>query len=221
MRQLLVAAAADPRFDEREIADNVLTMLLAGEDTTANTLAWALYFLAGHPKVQERLAAEVVATLPEGRLTDFDQLRELPWLDAVIQETMRLKPVAPLNIVEANRDLDIGPLRLRKGDQVAILTRAIALAEPAFTEAGFFDPERWLRASADRRGFNPHSFMPFGSGPRLCPGRSLALLEMKAVLALVAARMEVEPACHLSQVRERLAFTMSPQGLRLRLNPRA
>lgn len=221
LQSLLVAAAADPRFDEREIADNVLTMLLAGEDTTANTLAWTLYFLAGHPKVQERLAAEVVATLPEGRLTDFDQLRELPWLDAVIQETMRLKPVAPLNIVEANRDLDIGPLRLRKGDPVAILTRAIALAEPAFTEAGFFDPERWLRASADRRGFNPHSFMPFGSGPRLCPGRSLALLEMKAVLALVAARMEVEPACHLSQVRERLAFTMSPQGLRLRLNPRA
>lgn len=220
LQSLLVAAAADPQFDEREIADNVLTMLLAGEDTTANTLAWALYFLAGHPGVQERLAAEVAVALPEGRLTDFDQLRELPWIDAVIQETMRLKPVAPLNIVEANHDLDIGPLRLRKGDGVAILTRAIALAEPAFSAAECFDPERWLRASADRRGFNPHSFMPFGSGPRLCPGRSLALLEMKAVLALVAARVRVEPACNLARVRERLAFTMSPQGLRLRLHPR-
>lgn len=217
LQSLLVAAAADPQFDEREIADNVLTMLLAGEDTTANTLAWALYFLAGHPEVQERIAAEVATALPDGRLTDFGQVRELVWIDAVIQETMRLKPVAPLNIVEANHDLDLGPLRLRKGDAVAILTRAIALAEPAFTEPQRFDPERWLRAGAGRREFNPHSFMPFGSGPRLCPGRSLALLEMKAVLAMIGAHFRVEPACELAQVRERLAFTMSPDGLRLRL----
>lgn len=216
LQSLLAAAAADPQFDEREIADNVLTMLLAGEDTTANTLAWALYFLAGHPEVQERIAAEVATALPDGRLADFGQVRELTWIDAVIQETMRLKPVAPLNIVEANHDLDIGPLRLRKGDAVAILTRAIALAEPAFSEPLRFDPERWLRADTGRREFNPHSFMPFGSGPRLCPGRSLALLEMKAVLAMIGARFRVEPACDLAQVSECLAFTMSPGGLRLR-----
>jgi cytochrome P450 len=59
--------------------------------------------------------------------------------------------------------------------------------------------------------------MPFGSGPRLCPGRSLALLEMKTVLAMIARNFRVEPACDLDRVRERLAFTMSPQGLRLRL----
>ena len=100
---------------------------------------------------------------------------------------------------------------------MAILTRAIALAEPAFTEPQRFDPERWLRAGAGRREFNPHSFMPFGSGPRLCPGRSLALLEMKAVLAMIGAHFRVEPACELAQVRECLAFTMSPDGLRLRL----
>ncbi len=219
LQSLLVAAAADPQFDEREIADNVLTMLLAGEDTTANTLAWALYFLAGHPQVQERIAAELAAALPDGRLADFGQVRELAYIDAVIQETMRLKPVAPLNIVEANHDLDIGPLRLRKGDAVAILTRAIALAEPAFAEPQRFDPERWLRAG--RREFNPHSFMPFGSGPRLCPGRSLALLEMKAVLAMVGVHFRVEPSCELAQVREHLAFTMSPAGLRLRLRARS
>ncbi|MFZ5653097.1 MAG: cytochrome P450 [Pseudomonadota bacterium] len=218
LQSLLVAAAADTRFGEREVADNVLTMLLAGEDTTANTLAWALYFLAGHPQVQERIAAEVAAAVPGGRLTDFGQLRELVYVDAVIQETMRLKPVAPINIVEANRDLDIGPLRLRRGDAVVILARAIALREPAFADhPERFDPSRWLRGDAGRRGFHPHSFMPFGSGPRLCPGRSLALLEMKAVLAMVGAAFRVEPAVDLALVRERLAFTMSPEGLRLRL----
>ncbi len=220
LQSLLVAAQSDPRFGEREVADNVLTMLLAGEDTTANTLAWALYFLAGHPEVQERMAAEIATALPGSRFADFGQAHDLPYTDAVIQETMRLKPVAPLNIVEANRDLEIGGLRLRRGDPVAILTRAIALREPAFAEPGRFDPTRWLRADPDRRGFHPHSFMPFGSGPRLCPGRSLALLEMKAVLAMVAAAFRVEPAVDLARVRERLSFTMSPSGLRLHLHRR-
>lgn len=221
LQSLLVAAESDPLFGERDVADNVLTMLLAGEDTTANTLAWALYFLAGHPEVQERMAAEIATALPGGRFADFGQTRDLPYIEAVIQETMRLKPVAPLNIVEANRGLEIGGLRLRRGDPVAILTRAIALREPAFSEPERFDPPRWLRADPDRRGFDPHSFMPFGSGPRLCPGRSLALLEMKAVLAMVGAGFRVAPAVDLARVRERLSFTMSPSGLRLHLHPRA
>lgn len=220
LQSLLVAAQSDPLFGEREVADNVLTMLLAGEDTTANTLAWALYFLAGHPELQERLAAEIATALPGGRFADFGQTRDLPYTEALLQETMRLKPVAPLNIVEANRDLEIGGLRLRRGDPVAILTRAIALREPAFAEPERFDPERWLRADPDRRGFHPHSFMPFGSGPRLCPGRSLALLEMKAVLAMVGAEFRVAPAVDLTRVRERLSFTMRPSGLRLHLRPR-
>ncbi|MGE3297957.1 MAG: cytochrome P450 [Porticoccaceae bacterium] len=215
LQSLLVAAATDTAFDEREIADNVLTMLLAGEDTTANSLAWTLYFLARHPEVQARMGAEVDAALGDRALESFEQTRELPYIDAVINEAMRLKPVAPLNVVEANRDLTIGQLRVQRGDAVAILSRAIALREAAFEQPLQFDPERWLLAEGGRRGFNPRSFMPFGSGPRLCPGRSLALLEMKTVLAMIARHFRVEPACDLDQVSERLAFTMSPQGLRL------
>ena len=220
LQSLLVAAATDTAFDEREIADNVLTMLLAGEDTTANSLAWTLYFLARHPEVQARMGAEVDAALGDHALESFEQTRELPYLDAVINEAMRLKPVAPLNVVEANRDLTIGQLRLRRGDPVAILSRAIALRETAFEQPLRFDPERWLLVDGGRRGFNPRSFMPFGSGPRLCPGRSLALLEMKTVLAMIARHFRVDAACDLDQVSERLAFTMSPRGLRLRLVPR-
>ena len=217
LQSLLVAAATDTAFDEREIADNVLTMLLAGEDTTANSLAWTLYFLARHPEVQARMSAEVDAALRARALESFEQTRDLPYIDAVINEAMRLKPVAPLNVVEANRDLTIGQLRLRRGDAVAILSRAIALRETAFEQLLRFDPERWLLVEGGRRAFNPRSFMPFGSGPRLCPGRSLALLEMKTVLAMIARDFRVEAACDLDRVSERLAFTMSPRGLRLRL----
>jgi cytochrome P450 len=162
----------------------------------------------------------VDAALGARALESFEQTRELPYLDAVINEAMRLKPVAPLNIVEANRDLTIGQLRLRRGDAVAILSRAIALRETAFEQLLRFDPERWLLAEGGRRAFNPRSFMPFGSGPRLCPGRSLALLEMKTVLTMIARDFHVDAACDLDQVSERLAFTMSPRGLRLRLVPR-
>ncbi|MBK9425871.1 MAG: cytochrome P450 [Gammaproteobacteria bacterium] len=217
LQSLLVAAETDTGFDAREIADNVLTMLLAGEDTTANSLAWALYFLARHPEVQTRMRAEVDTALGERALESFEQIRELTYVDAVINEAMRLKPVAPLNVVEANRDLTIGQLRVRRGDAVAILSRAIALRETAFEQPSQFDPERWLLVEGGRRAFNPRSFMPFGSGPRLCPGRSLALLEMKVVLAMIAHHFHVEAACNLDQVTERLAFTMSPHGLRLRL----
>ncbi len=217
LQSLLVAAATDTAFDEREIADNVLTMLLAGEDTTANSLAWTLYFLARHPEVQARMSAEVDAALGARALESFEQTRDLPYIDAVINEAMRLKPVAPLNIVEANRDLTIGQLRVRRGEPVAILTRAIAMRETAFEQPLQFDPERWLLVEGGRRAFNPRSFMPFGSGPRLCPGRSLALLEMKTVLAMIARDFHVDAACDLDQVSERLAFTMSPRGLRLRL----
>lgn len=220
LQSLLVAAATDTAFDEREIADNVLTMLLAGEDTTANSLAWTLYFLARHPEVQARMSAEVDAALGARALESFEQTRDLPYIDAVINEAMRLKPVAPLNVVEANRDLTIGQLRLRRGDAVAILSRAIALREMVFEQPVRFDPERWLLAEGGRRAFNPRSFMPFGSGPRLCPGRSLALLEMKTVLAMIARHFRVDAACDLDRVSERLAFTMSPRGLRLRLVPR-
>lgn len=222
LQSLLVAAETDAAFDAREIADNVLTMLLAGEDTTANSLAWTLYFMARHPEIQERMRAEVDAVTGGSELESFAHTRELPYIDAVINEAMRLKPVAPLNVLEANRDLRVGALQLRKGDPVAILSRAIARRDTAFAEPLRFDPERWLRAEGEggRRTVNPRSFLPFGSGPRLCPGRSLALLEMKVVLAMVVCSFRVEAACDLEQVTERLAFTMSPCGLLLRLVPR-
>ena len=217
LQSLLAAAETDAAFDATEIADNVLTMLLAGEDTTANSLAWTLYFMARHPEIQERMRAEIEAVTGGGELALFAQTRDLPYTDAVINEAMRLKPVAPLNVLEANRDIRIDGLQIRKGDAVAILSRAIARRETA--EPLRFDPERWLRAEGEggRRTVNPRSFLPFGAGPRLCPGRSLALLEMKVVLAMVARHFQVEAACDLERVTERLAFTMSPCGLRLRL----
>ncbi|MGK2914335.1 MAG: cytochrome P450 [Porticoccaceae bacterium] len=224
LQSLLVAAEKGEGeaggFSEREVADNVLTMLLAGEDTTANSLAWVIYYLVLYPELQTRLRAEVDAVLTGGALDDYDKTRQFPYVEALINETMRLKPVAPINIVEATRDVRVGPLALRRGQSVVILARTIAMQEADFPAPERFNPERWLKVDGEKRQANTRAFMPFGSGPRLCPGRSLALLEMKAVLVMIASHFEVEAAVDLAKVSERLQFTLSPLGLRIRFRPR-
>lgn len=221
LQSLLVAAEKGATeaggFSEREVADNVLTMLLAGEDTTANSLAWVLYYLAKYPEVQARMRAEVAAVLAGGELDDYDKTRQLPYVDALVNEVMRLKPVAPINLVEALRDISVGSLALRRGQSAIILARAIAMREAEFPDAKRFNPQRWLGAEGEKRQSSTRAFMPFGSGPRLCPGRSLALLEMKAVLVMIARHFEVSAATDLDRVTERLQFTMAPEKLRIRL----
>ncbi|HCO61851.1 MAG TPA: cytochrome P450 [Porticoccaceae bacterium] len=225
LQSLLVAVDDESRgFSEKEMVDNVTTMLLAGEDTTANSLAWAIYFLVKYPAVQTRLREEIKAALGDGLPTSGDQLRALPYLDGVIHESMRLKPVAPINGLEANEDfvatgttLKSG-LALRKGDFIIALTRVMASREADFPEPGAFRPERWLPENRANQ-VNQRAFIPFGSGPRLCPGRSLALLEMKLVLVMILQQFEIEARVDFNEVKEALAFTMSPVGLRAAFIP--
>lgn len=222
LQSLLLAVEDDQSgFSEQEVADNVLTMLLAGEDTTANSLAWAMYFLAKYPHVQHTLRREIEDAVGNGILDTFEQTRQLPYLDGLINETMRLKPVAPINVLEANRSVNIGGLIFRKGESAVVLTRALAMGEADYPDAALFKPERWLKGNGQGGVANPRSFMPFGSGPRLCPGRSLALLEMKTVLAMVVRHFDVMAGAPLEEVTERLEFTMYPRGLRVNLTARA
>ena len=207
-------------FSEDEIADNVLTMLLAGEDTTANTLAWTLYYLAKYPAIQENMRAELRSVLGVGGIESYGQLHQLPYLDGVINETMRLKPVAPINALQALRDVELGEWLIKKGDSLTILTRVMAMNNAEFPDAEAFNPQRWITPPGEERQFNPRSFMPFGSGPRLCPGRSLALAEIKVVLAMVVQNFHVEAALDLDSVTEKMQFTMAPSGLRIHFRER-
>ncbi|RDJ97455.1 cytochrome P450, partial [Cupriavidus lacunae] len=183
LEAMVAAQAADdaPLSDEELIADSV-TMLLAGEDTTANTISWILYFMCIHPDVQRRMqeeAAEVLGTTDV--LADIHEASRLVYLDAVVHESLRLKPVAPLLHLESNRDVEIAGFVVPRGTLVLLLTRPNVLRDNSFAAALEFRPERWLESSA--AAHHRSGFVPFGSGPRLCPGRSLALLEAKAALS--------------------------------------
>jgi cytochrome P450 len=210
-------------FSDADIFGNVCTLLLAGEDTTANTLSWTIDFFIQHPRHYARARAEVDAVLGEHALPpDLDSTNRMPFLEAFNSEAMRLKPVAPLNAMEPLADVDILGYRVPKGTVVMLLTRRIALDETRFGHAREFDPERWLQREEERRC--PHdtsAFIPFGSGPRFCPGRNLALLQIRTVLAMLCRNFDVELADARRPVEELLAFTMMPTNLVVRLRRRA
>ena len=161
--------------------------MVAGTETTANTLAWMMHFWPTIPAVQRTLQQEADAVLGEERLLPDVQAHErLPYIEAVAHETLRLKSVAPVLSMEPLQAMDIGGLHSPAGTAVFLLTRYGGRHEPAFTDASQFQPERWLTASMEPRpGHTPQALMPFGSGPRVCPGRHLALLEIKTVMAML------------------------------------
>ena len=209
-------------FPDSVIFGNAMTMLLAGEDTTAYTLAWAVHHLCDAPAAVERLRAESDALLGrEAIAPDIETANRLAWAAAVANETMRLRPVAPLLFLEARQDVAVGDLAVPRGTWVCVLTRPPAVDDGNFADPDAFRPERWVE---DRRGSGAHepsAHMPFGAGPRICPGRTLALLEMKMVLAMLFGTFDVERATGNGEVREQFAFTMTPDGVRVRLRPRA
>ena len=209
----------DSEFTDAEIFANAGTLLLAGEDTTANSMAWTVHYFTKYPEHFARVRGEVDAVVaPDLAIGSLDQTTELPFLDAFCNEVMRLKPVAPLHILEPVADVEILGCRIPKGTPIMMLARRMATRDENFGEGSRFDPDRWLVPAGERSV--PHdrrAFVPFGAGPRLCPGRSLALLQIRTVLAMLCRNFEVAPVRGGDDVGEQLAFTMMPSNLSVRL----
>ena len=207
-------------FSDDVIWSNLVTMLVAGEDTTAFTLAWAIHQLCDSPRWASELRNEADAVLGSMDVAgDVDAVNRLVRANAVANETMRLRPAAPIVTLEANADMALGDIFVPKGTLVLVLLRPAAVSRENFADPLAFRPERWLDASG-----GPHNIstcMPFGSGPRMCPGRSLAFLEMKTLLSMLYKSFAVERVGPSSHVTEHFSGTMSPADLRVRLYSRA
>jgi len=207
-------------FSEEVIFGNAFTMLLAGEDTTANTLAWAVHLLLDAPAASQALRNEADEALGDKRTADTFGLTEgLRYATNVAHETLRIKPVAPLLFMEALQPITIGDLAIEPGTIVGMIRRPPALDPDVVDNPGPFQPERWAKGM-DREMHRRGEYTPFGGGPRLCPGRSLALLEVRMVLAMLYKNFDVERVGEPSDVTEVFGFTMAPQGLRVRFRRR-
>ena len=226
--QALIAAAdkGEGGITDADVSGNVLTMLLAGEDTTANTLAWMTWLLFTNPEAMSRARNEVDRLLPRGSIVGtIEQLSALDELEACAHEAMRLRPVAPLNILEAGEDVVVGDVLVPRGAFVVCLMRPASLRQSNFPRPDAYDPARWRSAddgSVTAMSAAKRVSMPFGAGPRICPGRYLALAEIKMAAAMLLSNFEIEEVAAPGggAPEERLSLTMAPVGLRMKLRLR-
>ena len=221
--QAMLVAADEPGsgIDDAQVAGNVLTMLLAGEDTTANTLAWSLWLLYRHPPALARAVAEVREVMRDGGPVTPERLARLDYVEACMHETMRLKPVGPMLPLQALKDTAVGDVAVPAGTVVITLLRHDSVDDAFVPDAQAFRPERWLGEDGLSAASAKRISMPFGAGPRICPGRYLALQEMKMVLLTLLDRFEIDfvGTDDGAEPAERLMFAMAPVGLRMRLHP--
>ena len=221
---LAAADQPDSGIDDAQVAGNVLTMLLAGEDTTANTLAWMIHLLWLNPSALAKALVEVRTVCGDARHLTLEHMEKLDYIEACANETMRLKPVATNLGFQALHDTQVADVLVPAGTMIISVMRHDSVSDEHVHHAAAFLPERWLvegNAALDPTSAKRVS-MPFGGGPRICPGRYLALLEMKMAMATLLGRFDIDSldTPDGKPAREKMAFTMTPVGLRMRVQRR-
>ncbi|HEV3173280.1 MAG TPA: cytochrome P450 [Actinocrinis sp.] len=182
---LIAAHEGAATMSPTQLRDEVMTLLVAGHETTANALAWTLYQVTAHPHVDARLAEEIRATVGDGLPTAQD-LGRMPYLRQVIEESLRLIPPVWLISRRSLQEQQIGEHSAPRDTLVLISQYVMHRDERWFPDPTVFDPDRWaLAAHIDRPRF---AYIPFGAGHRVCVGASFANIELGLVLASLLAR---------------------------------
>jgi cytochrome P450 len=193
LSMLLLARHEDGSpMDDEELRDELLTLLVAGHETTATSLSWAMERLTRHPDALQRLTEEVRAG-------------EEGYVDAVIRETLRLRPVLPFVVRRLTQPQTIAGYDLPAGTNVAPSIQLIHRRPDIYPDPTAFRPERWLGVRP-----NPYTFLPFGGGVRRCLGAAFAETEMRAVLAEIVSRVRLRPARPEPERVARRVITLVP-----------
>lgn len=191
---------------DQQVRDEVMTLLLAGHETTANALTWTWYELARNPNALRVLTEEIDRL--GGRVVTAEDLPSLPWTAAVIDEAMRLHPPAYMTGREATEDVTLGGHRLPAGSIVIVSIRGIHRRGDYYPRPLAFEPARMLPENKKARP--RHHYLPFGAGPRVCIGSHFALLE--AQLALVTMAQHARVRVSSTHVVPEPLVTLRPRG---------
>jgi cytochrome P450 len=217
---LLLTARDDEgnSMSDQQLRDEVITLLLAGHETTALNLSWSWYLLAEHPEVERKLHAELDAVLG-GRLPTASDLAKLPYTDKVIRETLRLYPPAWRIFRQTEEAFQVGEYTLPAGSNI-VLSQWVTQRDPRwFPEPERFIPERWNEEAAAK--LPRFAYFPFGGGPRVCIGAGFAMMEATLLLATIAQRFRFRLAAN-QRVTPMASITLRPRnGIRARLEERA
>jgi cytochrome P450 len=203
--------------DPQMLRDLVLSILMAGHETTGAGLAWSFHLLAQNPEAAAKLRAEAESVLGGGVPSDMKTLQQLPYARAVFEETMRLYPPVWTFSRDALRPDRLGETEVRTGDTVMVCAYAVHRDPRLWDAPESFRPERFLN-DADRRR-HKYAYIPFGGGPRTCLGNRFAMTEAVIALAATAQRYELVHA-EAGAVKPEPMITLRPKG-GLRMTPRS
>lgn len=210
-------AARDPEtgraLDDGQIADNILTFIAAGHETTAIALGWTFMFLAENPDCAARLLAEIDAVTGAGTV-EPGHIADLVYARQVVSETMRLYPPAPLIARVVAREIAVGGVTLPAGSIVYVPIHAVHRHKALWTDPERFDPDRFAPDAVRAR--HRFAYLPFGAGPRICIGSQFATMEAVAILAVLMKALRLELFEPVPAARMRV--TLRPaRALRMRV----
>lgn len=196
-------------LSDSELRDELMTLMLAGHETTASAIAWSLYWVHRYPKIKAKLEAEIVSL---GKDPDPMEIAKLPYLDAVCKETLRIYPIAMLTFPRVvQKPMELMGYKLEVGQILMGCIYLLHQREEVYPEPTKFKPERFLE-----REFSAYEFFPFGGGKRRCIGEALAQLEMKLVLATIISHYELELVSQKPETPARRGVTLAPKtGVRM------
>ena len=173
------------QMTDAQLRDEVMTLFLAGHETTALALSWSWYLLASNPETEKKFHAELAAVLG-GRTPDVSDLPQLKYTEMIAKETMRLYPPAYAVGREAIEETELGGFRVPKGTQVFAFQWVTHRDPRFFDEPAAFKPERWANGASEQ--LPKYAYFPFGGGPRQCIGNYFAMMEIVLLLATIGQR---------------------------------
>jgi len=219
LSMLLMAVDEDSgaRMSDRQLRDEMMTLFLAGHETTANALTWTLYLVSQHPAVEARLLDELQRVLA-GRDPTAGDLPNLPYSEMVVREAIRLYPPAPGFAREPIEDTHIGGYHVPKGSLVTVITYALHRDPRFFDDPDTFNPDRFAPGWEER--IRRYAYLPFGGGPRVCIGNGFAMMEARLILATLLQRCQLllEPEQEIVPVQ--LVTVRPKNGIRMRMERR-
>ncbi|WP_044173339.1 cytochrome P450 [Flectobacillus major] len=219
LMQMLITAKDEEtgeQMSDQQLKDEIITLFLAGHETTAMAMSWALYLLAQHPAVVQKMRNEIKEVLGDSTTPHYDSMRTLPYSMQVIQEVLRLYPPAWAFSRQVLNDEVVGGYLIPKNQQVLINTYILHRNTAYWDNPEVFNPDNFLPEKIKERP--TYAYLPFGGGPRLCIGNNFALMEMQIMLVALVRHFDFDP---IETVIPEPQITLKPKGgMKLRVSQR-
>lgn len=196
------------QMSDQQLRDELLTLFIAGHETTANTLTWVWYLIAQHPEIEQKLYEELDA-VTAGRTPTFQDLMSLKYNEMVIKESLRMYPPAWILVRQPNADVEVGGYQIKKGTTVFVSPYVTQRDARYYPDPETFMPERFSPDSEKK--IPPYAYIPFSGGPRVCIGNSLAMMQMRLIVATIMQQFRLRYT-HTKPLKPASLITLVPEG---------